>query len=224
MSTGTETDGRSRRWEAHRATRRTELVDAALRAIRAHGAAVGMDEIAAIAGTSKTVVYRHFSDRAGLYAGVLERVTATLDRDLHTALESERWAPGTDDASHRGLVRAAVESYLRLVEEDPEVYRYVVNAPLTPMRENGRDPVAHLNASMAERIASLLAEALTARRLDAVLARTWGYAVVGMVRAAADQWLVDGAARSGLSRAELSDHLADLLWNGLSRSVGDHGG
>ena len=36
-------DGRTRRWEGYRATRRAELVDAAIRAIRRHGATVGME-------------------------------------------------------------------------------------------------------------------------------------------------------------------------------------
>ena len=54
---GPAPDGRSTRWDQHRAARRRELVDATLRAIRQHGAGVGMDDIAAVAGTSKTVVY-----------------------------------------------------------------------------------------------------------------------------------------------------------------------
>ena len=40
-----------------------------------------MDEIAAEAGTSKTVLYRHFADRAGLYLAVVESV--------------DRWSPAT---------------------------------------------------------------------------------------------------------------------------------
>ena len=49
-------DGRSTRWDQHRATRRRELVEATLRAIRRHGAGVGMDEHAAMAGTSNTLI------------------------------------------------------------------------------------------------------------------------------------------------------------------------
>ena len=70
----TNVDGRDTRWAQHRAQRRRELVEAALRAIRRHGPGVGMDEISAEAGTSKTVVYRHFRDRTGLYAAVVESV------------------------------------------------------------------------------------------------------------------------------------------------------
>ena len=67
-------DGRDTRWAQHRLARRVELVEATLKAIRRHGAGVGMDEIAAEAGTSKTVIYRHFGDKAGLYLAVVEAV------------------------------------------------------------------------------------------------------------------------------------------------------
>ena len=49
------TDGRSARWEVHRQERRKALVESAIRTIRSRGATVGMDELAADAGTSKTV-------------------------------------------------------------------------------------------------------------------------------------------------------------------------
>ena len=70
----TPRDGRDSRWERHREERRAALVDATIRAIRTHGAGVGMDDIAAEAGTSKTVIYRHFDDKAGLYRAVAERI------------------------------------------------------------------------------------------------------------------------------------------------------
>src|SRR6478609_3903227 len=79
-------DGRDSRWERHREERRAALVDATIRAIRTHGAGVGMDDIAAAAGTSKTVIYRHFTDRSGLYAAVSESVDARILRDLGTAM------------------------------------------------------------------------------------------------------------------------------------------
>src|SRR5438067_12547710 len=44
---GPQVDGRTRRWEGYRATRRAELVDAAIRAIRRHGAGLGMEDVAA---------------------------------------------------------------------------------------------------------------------------------------------------------------------------------
>ena len=49
-------DGRDTRWDQHRADRRRALVSDALRAIRVSGPGVGMEEIAARAVTSKTVI------------------------------------------------------------------------------------------------------------------------------------------------------------------------
>ena len=56
-------DRRDSRWDEHRERLRRALVEAALAAVGRHGAGVGMDEIAAAAGTSKAGLYRHFSDR-----------------------------------------------------------------------------------------------------------------------------------------------------------------
>src|ERR1700676_3545247 len=92
----TETPGsvgsgsRRDRWRGHREARREELVDAAVAAIRAHGAGVGMDEIAAQAGVSKPILYRHFIDRADLWLAVSRRVTAELLGAMSSELTVDR--------------------------------------------------------------------------------------------------------------------------------------
>ncbi|GAB3437603.1 TetR/AcrR family transcriptional regulator [Phycicoccus ginsengisoli] len=209
----TSTDGRSTRWDAHRATRRRELVEATLRAIRQHGAGVGMDEIAATAGTSKTVVYRHFTDRQGLYAAVCESVDALILRDLERALGASSGEDlGTVEASPRALIAAAIDSYLLLVERDPEVYRFVVTAPLLDTPAGG-DPAGPVTSHIAERLATVVSEALRAAGRDDRAAAVWAAGLVGMVRAAADQWLTDPGS---MPRDELTDHLTDLAWSGLA--------
>jgi AcrR family transcriptional regulator len=209
----TPTDGRSTRWDGHRQRRRQELVDATLRAIRQHGAAVGMDDIATAAGTSKTVFYRHFTDRTGLYAAVSERVDALILRDVTAALDAGG-APdlGAVGGSPRRLIAAAIDSYLRLVEKDPEVYRFIVNAPLLD-RPSGGDPAGQVTHHIADQISAVIAAALEAGGRSPQAAVVWGPGVVGMVRAAADQWL---ASPDPLPRTTLSEHLTDLAWSGLS--------
>ena len=206
----TTTDGRSTRWDEHRASRRRELVEATLRAIREHGAGVGMDDIAAEAGTSKTVFYRHFADRSGLYAAVSESVDARILRDLGTAMGEGGPDLASAGGTPRAVIAAAIDSYLALVERDPEVYRFVVNAPLldTP---SGGDPALAVTSHIADQMSALIAAALTAVGRDPSAASVWGVGVVGMVRAAADQWLADPA----LTRTELTTHLTDLAWGGL---------
>jgi len=200
-------DGRSSRWNEHRLARRQELVEATLHAIREHGAGVGMDEVAATARTSKTVFYRHFTDRAGLYTAVAERVDATIIRDLTRAAGD----PSPDDA--RAVIRGVIAAYLRLVADDPEVYRFIVNAPIVPAGERPQGDVA---AGMTDRIATHVADLVAGGLAEASAPRLWGVALVGMVRATADAWLAAGGADAGPSSDELADDLTALVWDGLS--------
>ncbi len=184
----TRVDGRDTRWVQHRADRRRELVEHTLRAIRRHGASVGLDVIAAEAGTSKTVIYRHFGGRSGLYVAVVEAVDAFILADLRAALE------GRDPEDVTGLVGAMVGAYLGLVERDPEIYRFVVTRPLVdgPVED---DPVAGLTDRISEQVAATLAGHLKRSGQDTTAASTWGHGLVGFVRAAADHWLSSGTPR-----------------------------
>ncbi len=207
-------DGRSTRWDEHRERRRADLVAATLRAIRVHGASVGMDDIAAVAGTSKPVFYRHFDDRAGLYRAVVAHVDEVL---LH---ELDRPGDRGDDGralQPRALLERGVDTYLRLVETDPEVYRFIVAAPIVPARERAQgDPATAATDAMSGRVADLLASLLVDAGRPVGQAERWARAVVGLVRSTADGWLRAGAGASGTSRAQLVTDLTDLLWNGLA--------
>jgi AcrR family transcriptional regulator len=201
-------DRRASRWDAHRQARRAELTDAAIAAIREHGAGVGMDEVAARAGTSKTVVYRHFGDRTELYTAVCARVAEVLIGQIRRAID------GAD--SPRAQAVAGIEAYLALVESDREVYRFVVHRPLVPGL--AADPVADLVSVIGDHAAAVIAAQLERSGGDVAAAVPWGHGVVGMVRAAAENWL---ARPDGMSRADLARHITDLAWAGLSGVVAD---
>jgi AcrR family transcriptional regulator len=208
-----KTDRRASRWDAHRRTRRAELVDAAVLAIREHGAGVGMDEVAARAGTSKTVVYRHFGDRTELYVAVCARVAEVLLGQIRRAVDGA--------ASPHAQTRAAIEAYLALIESDREVYRFVVHRPLVPALPDTRpDPVADLVTLLGDQAAAVIAPHLARSGHDPAAAVPWGHGLVGMVRGAADHWL---ARPAGIDRAELARHVTDLAWAGLSGVVTPEG-
>lgn len=196
-------DRRSSRWDAHRQARRAALVDAAIDAIRRHGAGVGMDDVAAHAGTSKTVVYRHFADRADLYVAVCARVADVLVAQISRAMAA---ATGPRD-----ITAAGIDAYLRLIESDPEVYRFVVHRPRLN-RDVSTDPVGDLVSLLGDHAATVIAGRV-GPRADAGAAGTWGHGIVGMVHAAADHWL---ARPSGMTRDALTAHLTQLAWTGLS--------
>lgn len=189
-------DGRDVRWEAHRTRRRRQLVEAALRAIRRYGAGVGMDEIAAEAGTSKTVLYRHLGDRAGLYRAVVAAVDATILEEIAAV----RAAEGTGDVVDR--IAAMATAYLSMVERDPEIYRFVMSRPLDT-GSGPEDPVHRITAQIADQLTPLIQEHLEQLGTPsaATLAPIWGHGIVGLVQSAADHWL---------ARSSDGDHAAQV--------------
>ncbi|GAA4975826.1 TetR family transcriptional regulator [Pseudonocardia tropica] len=219
-------DRRDSRWDAHREQRRAALVGSAIGAIRRHGAGIGMDEIAASAGTSKTVVYRHFGDRAGLYTAICESVAGVLLAEVRRATAE---ALSDSGRGPRAAVAAGIDAYLRLIEIDPELYRFVVQRPLltqgttrrVPSADTARteasDPVNDLVTVIGDEVAVVIAGNLgTAAGTGTdprAAARIWGHAIVGLVRGAADDWL---ARPDGTPRERIAAHLTDLAWSGLS--------
>jgi len=177
-------------------------------AIRAHGAEVGMSQVAAQARTSKTVVYRHFADKNDLYLAVCDWVAAVLVGQLQSAMRDAAEDP-------RQTLVSGIDAYLGLIEADPEVYRYVMRPPKLD-RPEGEDPVSDLCTVIGDHIAEIISTELRRQNRDTAPAQTWGHALVGMVRAAGDQWL---AARPDLEREALAGQLADLAWSGLVRTV-----
>lgn len=196
-------DGRDTRWAEHRLQRRKALVESTLRAIRLRGANVSLDDIAAEAGTSKPVFYRHFGDRPGLYLAVVEKVSQFILDDL-------RSLPGWQHDDPCVLVRGLAHGYLRLVQRDPEIYRFVMSRPL--VEGPAEDPVAGLTMRIGEHVA----EILKANGYESTRADTWGHGMVGCVRAATDQWM-----RAGMSQPvhDVVNDLAALLGPALTRDL-----
>jgi AcrR family transcriptional regulator len=86
-----------------RSLRREQIIGAATRAFARSGfAATNLDDIAAEAGISRAILYRHFESKADLYQAVLDSACARLAA-----------ATGADEfteASIGGLLRAAVDN------------------------------------------------------------------------------------------------------------------
>jgi len=209
-------DGRSTRWEAHRTARREELVQAALRAITRHGPGVGVDEIAAEAGTSKTALYRHFADKEQLYLAVAERVSGRILADLAAAAASHE--------RPRAALGAVIATYLRLVADDPDVYWFVTHRPAGSGGPGSADPLAGLSSAVSAELAAAITQRLTQAGIDASAAPAWAHGLVGMIRAATDHWMRQRSAdpAASPSDAALAAQLTALAWGGLSRAPLSH--
>ena len=98
-----------------------ELIEAAVEAIREHGAGVSVAAIAAAAGVTKPVLYRHFADRADLQRAVSERGAQMLLHRLVPELINQR------EPAER--IHAIVDAFLAGAEDEPELWRFVVHNP-----------------------------------------------------------------------------------------------
>jgi AcrR family transcriptional regulator len=178
-------------------------VTAALRAITVKGAGVGMDEVAASAGTSKTVLYRHFTDKEDLYLAVAERVNARILRELGQAVENA--------AGPRQALAAIIEAYVLLVEADPEVYRFVVSHPFLE-RPLSSDPVQRISGTIADETARTITAHLRVAGARDSSADALAHGLIALIRTAADRWI---SSTDRVPAATLVDDLTQLAWGGL---------
>jgi AcrR family transcriptional regulator len=193
-------DARRERWRAHRENRREEFVEATIRAVGRHGPDVGMDEIAAEAGVTKPVLYRHFTDKADLYYAVGMRATDMLMAKIVPAL--------ADDAPIYERIRRAVDCYVGFLDEYRELYRFLVLRP-DPAKQ---DLVRRDKLKIAEVLAELLGAYLKLFRMNPVIAGPSGYGIVGLVQTAGEWWLDHP---DEMTRDQLTDHLTMLIWHGI---------
>jgi AcrR family transcriptional regulator len=177
------------------------MVQAAIDAVRTHGPGASVAEIAATAGITKPVLYRHFTDRADLQRAVGERAVQML---------MERMAPELDPSREPvQLIRGAVDAFLAAIEDEPQLWRFVVHHPI---ERAGAELVEDTRQQIARTLATIIGERLRAVGLDSGGAEAWAHGLVGMVQSAGDWWL----ERRTMSRESLTDYLTTLIWGGMS--------
>jgi AcrR family transcriptional regulator len=196
--------------------RRRELLEAADRVVLRDGPQASMNAIAAEAGITKPILYRHFGDKGGLYAALAQRHTDALLDSLRAALD----AP----AERRQRVESTLDTYLAAIEARPQVYRFLMHPAegSAAQGEQGFDVGKHsapLLRRMGEELARVIEERVDLGPDGRRLARVWGHGIVGMMHAAGDWWLGERPC----SREELVRGLADLLWGRLA-AAGDRAG
>jgi len=148
-----------------RAQRREQILEAATRAFARGGFAnTGLDAIAAEAGVTPVILYRHFASKADLYREVIE--------SGHARLREATGGHDFDEASIPALIRAAAA--------DPDafrlLYRYAAREPefrdmIDTLIDNATEITRrHLAGIADDRWRSWAARLLPAMTIDAVIA------------------------------------------------------
>ena len=181
-----------------RELRREELLDAADRIVRNRGRDTSMDEIAAEAGITKPILYRHFGDKDGLYEALAERYVEELKEAL---------LPAGKARGARERLAATIDAYLAYVEREPERYRFLLGAA---ERSSTAELMADFRRERVERCADTATANLRRVGIEGPVGELWAHAVSGLIREAGIWWLETRA----MSRRRVVEHLTAVVWEG----------
>lgn len=207
-----DTDGRSRRWDAHKAQRRGRILDAAIEVIEEEGLEISIKQIADRLGLPRPVVYRHFNGRADLEEQIRRRIIDMLMSEVTPTL--------TPGGTLRHAVHHALRTYLDWIEQHPHLHHFL-GTGTHHERAVDSTAVSDAKTAIARHIEGLITEALAVVGHRTELARPMGFGMLGFVDAAVNSWRSD--RESTLTAGMLTDFLATSLCHlleGNARALG----
>ena len=196
-------DARSERWREHRKKVRSEIVDAAFRAIDRLGPEVSLREIAEEAGTAKPKIYRHFTDKSDLFQAIGQRMRDMLWAAIYPSIDISK-----DPA--RMVIYRAVEQYVRLVDEHPTVVRFLM---LGRFAEQSESTMRALNEGreITLAMADMFSNELREMELDGAAFELAGFATFGAAASATDWWLGSEDSPRRLPSEKFVDYLTTIM-------------
>jgi AcrR family transcriptional regulator len=187
-----KTDGRQLRWDSHNQARRQHILDAAIGVLAdaEPGAEVHVQQIADRAGLSRTVVYRHFADRADLDSAVQGRALELLRAELVPALSFE----GTPVE----IIRRIVAAYVGWASEHPSLHEFAQQDPPGPGVGQMERAIVQI-AGQIEDLINVGVEVLHVRlgEDDVAALDPLVFGLVGAVFTATRRWLARPEQRPG---------------------------
>ncbi len=177
---------------------RDAILAAAERVIGRDGPGASLDAVAAEAGITKPIVYARVGPRAELANALAERLTERIVVAVGAGI-------GTRPPS-RDTLAWLFRTVLETIGTHRNVFLYVTGG--SPGDTSERLTLA---GRSAEPLSQLLAQWRQQHGHDPSVARTWAYAITGMLNMVALWWLDQGRPPVGA----LSDALADLVWSGM---------
>ena len=187
--------------DAQRATRRAGLVQAAIRAIGRHGPAASMAQMAAEAGVTKPILYRHFADRSDLVAAITLRYLDELRLEL---------AKVDTELPLRERTQRQFELGLAYLERRPGLLVFID-------RERGFAVSAERESEHAEGLLGIVRTLIASRGLDPRLAHPLAHGIGGMILAATVAWVSLRETRpdEALPLDRMAAAATDLIFAGI---------
>ncbi|MDT4919695.1 MAG: hypothetical protein QOI15_597 [Pseudonocardiales bacterium] len=199
-------DGRRLRWTEHRAQRRDAFVAAGVAAVDRFGAGASAEQIAEVAGVSRTVLYRYFRDREDLRTAIADSVVRAVIDSVLPKLTI------TADATPHHIIGAAVDVIMGWLDEHPNLYHFLRS------RRTGAS-LDSVEGTLADNVAALLKTIMVLFGIDSEKAEPGAYGIVGFVESVGSWWL----EHRTISRDRLAAQITMGVWyllQGTAREFG----
>lgn len=205
-------DGRQARWDRHNQQRRKQILDAAIAVVEGGdpGADFHVQQIAERAGLGRTVVYRHFLDRADLDRAIQAQILEDLTGLLLPAV--------TLDGTLSEIIERIISTYVGWVVAHPALHRFAEQETSGPLA-HGIHQIAGVVVEVLETAIEMLGVELDAD--DRAAVDPLSYGLVGAVLAAVRRWV--SREEQLPSARQLSALLSDSVWHildGHARRLG----
>ncbi len=182
--------------------RRRQLLDIARDIFADRGFhATAMDDIAAIAGVTKPVLYQHFDNKRALFLELLDDVGEQLLLALSSAISG--------DLTGRARVEEGFAAYFRFVTANPAAFRLLFGAAV----RNDPDFAQHAEAALDN--AALEISKMIELPVDDEHRLLLAHAIVGMAEATSRRSIASEDAEDHPNAESLASRLAELAWFGL---------
>lgn len=203
---GDEADGRRLRWTEHRTQRRAGFVAAGVTAVDRFGPGASAEQIADVAGVSRTVLYRYFRDREDLRRAIADQIVQAVLESVQPKLTL------TPETTPRQIIAAAVGEIAGWLDEHPNLYHFLRS------RRTGAS-LDSVETTLADTVAALLKLVMIALGIEDEVAEPGAYGLVGFVESAGAWWL----EHRTLSRDRFVAIVSKNVWHVLDGTARDHG-
>ena len=199
-------DGRRLRWTQHRAERRAGFVAAGAEAVDRFGPAASAEQIAEVAGVSRTVLYRYFRDREDLRQAIADHVVQAVVGSVLPQLQLQ------PETTPREIITAAISVIVGWLDEHPNLYHFLRS------RRTGAS-LDSVEGTLADTVAALLKSTMMVFGIDSEQAEPGAYGIVGFVESIGSWWL----QQRSIGRDRLIQLITTGVWHLLEGTARDFG-